>query len=66
MCTRSGVSGMRLIRAPVAFLTALAIAAAVGTRPISPRPFAPYGPRGSFVSTHSERIGGISVAVGIR
>lgn len=40
----SGAAGSVWARTPVAWKTALAMAGAGGTRPISPTPFTPYGP----------------------
>src|SRR5262249_42620963 len=44
---RCGSNGTRWARTPVAWCTAPKIAGAVGTRPGSPTPLAPDGPRGS-------------------
>ena len=56
--------GTSVTRTPVAWATALATAAGVGTTPISPMPLAPYGPAGSCPSSRTARISGRSEALG--
>lgn len=57
---RSGRMGSCRCRVPVACQTALAIAAAVPTMPISPRPLIPVGLTSSGSSTQSTSISGTS------
>ena len=65
--TRSGVSGSAVRRTPIAWAMALAIAGAVGIKPLSPMPFDPCGPGPSAFSTRMLRkSAGRSSIVGMR
>ncbi len=54
--------GVLLLRTPSTSYRAAAIAPAVGTRPISPTPFTPYGERGWGTSTIIVSTSGMSLA----
>src|SRR5271157_1115633 len=64
--TRSLVMGSAYRDMPVAARIALRIAGAVGQIGDSPRPVAPYGPKGTEFSSSSTANSGTSAAVGMR
>ena len=62
----SGDKGALLAIEPVASKTALAIAGKGPLMEISPMPFNPKGPEGSYIPKAIDSISGMSIAVGIR
>ena len=58
--------GSSVMRTPTASAIALAIAGGIASRPISPRPFAPNGPLGSYESANATCIFGIIAGAGNR